>query len=252
MTGRERSKVEGDLSKISQNPDPSTADIVKVILGSNNLIRGDINNLSIQYKQLQEEQNSIKNKLIVIGKNNDVMLAEMKTMKLDNEYLKQNQMKNDVIITVPKSLNISSLSCFIEKLSSILEFDKTFVDSIFKKKNTGNSDFTQIVVKFMSWQCKNILMQNKKSKGPLLCQQLDVQYGNNSDQIFIRERITSHNIELLKKLNKLKIDEKISSCWFKGGAVYMKTLETDEIHRIQSEDEICSIINSHKKETTNK
>lgn len=243
MTERERVKLNNDMKAMMQNPNPTPADIIKAIFNTNSIVRADINALNETVKKIGEEQGVITRKVEQIEYDTVVMSGELSKLKSENEYLKQQQLINDIMITVSNRLKIPSVEPFVDKILDAYNIDKTEINTMFKKKQTDNQTFTQIVIRFKFLCSKEKLFEEKKKKGPLKVKQLFNDYLNTTDEIYIRERITAHNITLLKELNKLKEKGTIISCWFKNGGVYLKQNDNNKSQKINRIEDITTILN---------
>ena len=89
--------------------------------------------------------------------------------------------------------------------------------------------YRQILIKFTSYQIKQLVYSNKKS------------LKNNLNGTFISEDLTRFNHNLVKSLSGLKKDKKINSYWTMNGRIFVKKDADDDPCKILTHDDIRGV-----------
>lgn len=107
------------------------------------------------------------------------------------------------------------------------------IQQAFTKLITNNTEpnnvkkYLHIIIKFKNYDAKIDLLKKKRAAGKVFVNQLYPKSMPAGSEIFIQERLTPYNSDLLRKLNGLKNSKTIAYSWFRHGRVYARIKESD-------------------------
>lgn len=97
-------------------------------------------------------------------------------------------------------------------------------------------------------------MSTKKQLGPSFVSQIFpqlTQVAGNRKQIYINDRITTYNLNILKKLAEIKSKKIITYSWYRFGNIYAKINKDDNQMLIKSVDDVTRINNDSSQNSNN-
>jgi hypothetical protein len=98
----------------------------------------------------------------------------------------------------------------------------------------------QVIVRFPSYRCRNLVYTNKKSLRA------------DPDGIFITENLTSFRTNITKRPAQLKFDKQIEAYWTSDGRIFVKRTETSRKEIVTNFDDIASLeCRSHRQSLRN-
>ena len=98
----------------------------------------------------------------------------------------------------------------------------------------------QVIVRFPSYRCINLVYTNKKSLRA------------DPDGIFITENLTSFRTNITKRPAQLKFDKQIEAYWTSDGRIFVKRTETSRKEIVTNFDDIASLeCRSHRQSLRN-
>jgi hypothetical protein len=164
----------------------------------------------------------------------------MDLLKSDINELHQERLNCDAVISnLPINQHIST----DEIVKNILQYVNMSTDqvagyyNVMKNKFDGQGKIHNIFIKFKSPELQNKFLLAKKRSGPLLYQQLffTTQNGNTDGmkEIYINERLTIYNLELLRQARKTQKNGYIKYAWHQRGSILIRQNEQSPIRKIK-------------------
>jgi septal ring factor EnvC (AmiA/AmiB activator) len=223
---------------------------------STNLILNAIeNSLKVLTDKLDKQEETIK----TLTQENSVLLNEVTRMKDNQAYfnntieylkseineLKQEKLNSDVIVTnIPTNFEVDPE----DLISRIAEHCGTNKEEIahhfgyIRNKQGGRGKYHNIIIRFNSSAAQEKFLTAKKNKGPLLYQQIfqpnNINNTNAEKEIYISERLTSFNLELLHEARRIQKKGSVKFAWHQRGCVLIKKAEGGAVIKIKYRDQL--------------
>lgn len=233
-----------DLNNLISKANPTNSDLMQAIakfMESNNSKHEELkkcsndikNNLESAVAEIKQEIGITKERVCRLEMEMNKTSTVVESLIMELNSTKQKIIENDILISGIPS-NFTDKTDILKKLSETYTFDFGNVRSSFMKTITvkrsgrsGSGAFNQITVAFKDKTTKESVMSKVRSNGPLYVKQLFPSFGKTSAVISIRERLTTLNLEIMKKLLDLKKKKKITYCWFRHNNIYVKISPID-------------------------
>lgn len=222
--------------------------------------------MSLQHKELMSAIKSMDDKINKRMDNIETIIAEFKNMKehivnlskkqenqshelttISNELhtIKQNMLDNDFIITgVPESISeISTLNTVNNVLNYYkVKITENDVKSCFRMRNNDNkSGCSPICVQLNSKTLRAAIFYQQRKLGPVLLSSINNSVSEDKRKIYIQNRLTPFNQELLKDARKFKLDNNYKYAWFQNTDVLLKETDSSKIVRIRSKADLLAL-----------
>ena len=189
-------------------------------------------------EEIEKENKQMKLELKEIREENSNLRKEVDTLKGQKEYMKQDSLKNNIVISgLPLDDNSSEndLNAFVVKI--IKNMDITLTEQDMKCFKVGKGDKKLAKVIFSKPEIKEQIMVKKKT--------IDLntnKIGLSTDNtIYINHDMTPKNQLLLKKARELKQKNQVKFSWYKDGTVYVRKTTTSPTIRIKSEEDLTNL-----------
>lgn len=214
------------------------------LLNAINQIRDDLN---FQYNQLDKKVSSLLESKAEVTEELKYMddkinnaNNEIEILKYEVNSFKQKELQNDVIVSgLPATTN--STNYVINKLASLYKFNKDDVLFSTLRKNHNQEETHNLVstvallIRFKNSACKSVLMANRYKLGPVdqnfnFIGTIRSPENNKQMPIFINDRLTAYNLEIMRELTQLRKKKLIWSSRYRFGIIYVnKSKESREI-----------------------
>jgi hypothetical protein len=217
----------------------------------------DAINLSLEVltARFDKQEESIKNLLA----ENASLAEENKRLNSNQHYfnstieylrgevneLQQEKFNCDVTITnIPTQFEIDNNS-FVDKILNHTGTDKATVINSYSVSRTrygGKGKYLNIILRFSSAELQQKFLLDRKQKGPILYNQIfenqQLTDTTAEKQIYINERLTTFNLELLQEARRIQRKGCIRFAWHQRGVVLIKKSEGGAVTRIKSLDQL--------------
>lgn len=225
------------LKTTNSNNEPTMKDVMAKL---NELIQ------SVEYLSSQQEE-SLR-RLILLEKENKTLseaninlntrLANIETFFFQQQ---QQQLKNHITIHGIKPEQGEDLKETIIKTIKIINVDitKDSIQSARRMKSNNNTTTPTIIIAELSTNdIKNKILQNAKTNGPIMLNQLKNSNNNENRKIFINEYLNNYTKTLYENAKKLKITNQYKFIWVKHGNIYIRKTEMSNIIRVKHQNDI--------------
>lgn len=207
---------------------------------------GKMNNIITENQQLKLEITNLRNR-----QNHHEKIIN--NIEAETDVHKQNEIKNNIIISGLSKTNISSTTQIIEKILDKLNVNPQIKNEIEDvqviSKNDNNNSV--ISIKLKSNAAKKEIMNKKSTKRSLTVQELDMSNTNEhlnnlnlqDNQIFFRDQLTQYQLQLFRASKELKIKYSFKYLWFKNNTLLIRKTDVSKVHKIISKNDIIFIEN---------
>jgi hypothetical protein len=194
--------------------------------------------LSEDNKQLEEENKVVK-------MNQQHLSAEVNTFKAKLNELNQEQLNNDVLITnLPMNDGINADSV-VKNIFNLLRCDDRDITKKYKILNnkTGTRrKYHHICLTFKDDTTKEKFLCNKRKLGPIFWEQIlpdaMTKDQNNSKEIYINEKLTSYNLQLVREARRRRKNGLLAFAWNQRGSVLARKIDGGPIHKLRLLDDL--------------
>lgn len=234
-----------NIDVLMKIPNPTNANIM-TLLGTligdmNNQFAGIANSMAEMRndtKELREQQKSTDIRVDTLDQNVESLSYEL------NKF-QQRDLINDVIVSgIPKcDLSYRDL---LQKLNAQYQFGVENVADCYKTKvKDDDNKPSYFIIKFKNNKSKIQLIKSKIAHGPLYVQQFMTNSTVPHDkQIYISDRLTPYNQNILAELRKLKKDGKMYHCYYRHGNIFAKITKDDrDVKLIKTKSDVTKLGN---------
>lgn len=195
------------------------------------------------YSELKKENSKIKATVIDLVKENKTLNNTISELSIDVNSLKQQHLKNNLIVAgVPYKKGENLKEIFV-KLSKILKVDVaegSFQIRRFAAKSDSISG--NILVELDQYTVKKELLKNRKTKN-ILCSELGF---NGENSVILFNQLTHNNLEILAEAKKLKSECNFKFIWFQNNQILARKAEKAKIFTLNSKIDVKELIESSK------
>jgi hypothetical protein len=250
-----KKKSSSNAESLPQNP--SNRDIflaIKEIQNAQSFISDKYDELLSKVNNMLGRFEVMENRINKLEKENANLKSHWNKQKSEKAKSGQSDLNNNVIVSgVPN--RIENIAETFNKIangvindydvgSNVVSIERLFTPKLDENEDSaGNKkalDKIPIVVKFSSESSKAKFMESVKiNKGVYTAIECGV--SNDDSKIFIKDQISSYNMQLLKETKKLKVDGKVKFVWFQNGNVLVRQDETSKIIKIKSQEDFGKI-----------
>lgn len=196
-------------------------------------IKEENRNITITVQSLVEENKKFTNTITEIT--NDV------------NVLKQQQLKNNLIIAGIPHRNGENLNESLGKLSKLLKVNVTKSNFQIRRFTNSESKTNHILVEFDDYTVKNALLKNHK-KANIRTSQLGFMEDNS---ISLFNQLTRQNLDILAEAKELKNTCNFKFIWYQNNKILTRQTEKSTIIALNSKNDVAQLISSYKTMNTN-
>lgn len=236
-----------ELQRLAKLEHPTTNHIMSAILSSNNSLKleistlsGNVNSLNASISHITNDLQNVKERVNKTELDVNNMVNELKTTKENIEYLKQRHLQNDIIITGFGPTKFIAKEV-VNKLLENFDTPSFAVPNYFVRtvKHAKFNDINQqLIIQFERLNDKLIFSSHYKNSGPLYLNQFTQTTSQNNKRLYINDRLTSYNMNLLNVCIKLKKKSRITFAWHRKGNIYIRISENSPPIPIKSMDDL--------------
>lgn len=209
-----------------------------------------LNKLELVYNEIINLKEMHSNNVLLIKSLQDekvILKEKIDVLEKEVNYLHQKRRDKCIeIIGVPKVNDNNALNCAKKIFSDALninitddQIDNCFVKKIKKIDNfhSKNSYMDILCVKFVSLNCKKLVMKSKYSNKDKLTSRL---FGCNVDvnNIYVNDSLSIFTRRLLKEAQALKKKKKIKFVWIRNGSVLIRKGDGDKVLVVNSLEDL--------------
>jgi predicted RNase H-like nuclease (RuvC/YqgF family) len=273
MGGRsKRSKSELDKSSSGAEDGPDTKSILIMIQSSLELLnkRFDkqeqiVEKLEVSLGELSSRLEQQQQKISELSEANTKLQQESDTIQQNQHYfnteidflkgevndLQQQRLNKDIIISnLPIVDNLDTKTVF-EKILQLFKIDQSVICKQYNVINTSRN-YHHINVTFTTEEAKIAFLDKKKELGVLLWQQLLPENlltdSNKIYEIYVSEKLTQFNLELLREARKVQKSGLVKFAWHQGGAVLVRKIIGGPIIKIRQFAQLNRITSSSQQQ----
>lgn len=281
-----RKQIDG-LNEILKLDNPSNKDIISAIVAVQNNLTSKMDNLSDKveflfsentknqnqltlfdqqltnfksvHEQFNTSQNSNTDRIVQLENESSKLKSESITLTNQINYFEQKELLNDVVISgFPvcaqlDNINASEILQLVLRAFNLVIDPENFIFCL--KRTTKNSNKFFIIIRMNTNVVKKQLMNQAKAKKSLFLKeiwpnlQLDCA---DTNRIYINDRLTNFNFELLNDLRVLKKRGEIFASWYQEGRILIKSTKDSQILPINSATDISKLcrFNTEEPHTT--
>lgn len=192
-----------------------------------------------EIKAIREENNFFKSVCAELVKKTNSLEKEVNFLKGELNCMRQDQLRNNMIIHGVPKLSTESMAKVIpaisKKLNMKCDTTELTVNQIITKNKTQ-----LLLVKCNFIESKIEFMKLLKEQG-LTTDQIGI--SGKSRKIFFTNDLTFFNLDLLKQSQILKNDHQFEFIWFQNGVILARKNKDSKIYRIKTSEDITNIIN---------
>lgn len=244
-------KTNGDMPS-----NPSNYDLLKEIREikeSQSFIGDKYDQLVCKFDEISSKFEEMNNRISQLEKENTKLKTQVNKQTSERTKNGQIDLNNNIIVSgVPNSIeNIgeafnkiaNAVSVDYDVNSNVASIERLFTPKPDANGVAGNKkvlDKIPILVKFLSESGKAKFMESVKiNKGVFTAAECEI--SNDDAKVFIKDQISSYNMQLIKEAKKLKLNGMVKFVWFQNGNVLVRQGETTKIIKIKSQDDLSKI-----------
>lgn len=241
-------KVSNELADLQSKENPSLKDVISAILSSTNLLSSKFDSICNKVIKLESDNDLNKKRIKKLEFNVDTMRKTQNDISSKIDFFEQSQLNKDVVISgLP--INTNQTDSVIKKLAEILSFEQSDILFAALRKpaeklhpdpdQNQREPVCQIIIRFKQHEGKQHVMKNMRKNGPIFLKQLfpgNKQIQSTMSKVYLNDRLTHTNYELMKEARKLKVNKKITSIYLNNSRVVVKVLPDSRpttVHSIQ-------------------
>lgn len=227
---------------------PSNRDLLKEILeikNSQDFIGEKYDQLAVKIDQFTEKLDAMEKRMSALEKENNALKSQLNKHQTNQQAIKSSKEqveldKNVIISGVPIEFDVKDAVDKIVK-TVIADFNDeaiTKVERLFKTTdaNKDKIDKIPIVVTMSSMDGVTKLLKSFKEKGILAAQQCGLP--GEEAKFFIKQQLSTFNMNLMREARKLKQDGKLKHVWFQNSSVLVRADDASKIHKISTKDDL--------------
>lgn len=199
--------------------------------------------LARMFAELNKENTKLKNTVIKMEKDRTALQNTVVEMSIVVNSLKQQNLKNNLIVAgVPyeKGENLEKVFIKLSKTLKVNIGEGCFKIRRFNSKAETNS--SNILVELDEYTVKKSLLKNCKTKS-ILTSELGFK-GEHSVVLF--NQLTHENLEILAEAKKLKCECNFKFIWFQNHQILARKIENAKIYALKTKNDIEQLISSYK------
>jgi hypothetical protein len=235
--------IENTMQTLSDRFDKQEESILKMkhifdeLVGRFNEQQQVVMKLSEDNKLLLEENEAFK-------KTHHFLSSEINILKSKMNEIQQEKINNEVLIThlpINSEIDVEVLTDKLVKLFCCDSRNIIKKQSILNNKTGAKQNYHHISLTFKDDISKQSFLSKKKQHGPIFWKQFFpgsmMTDDNNNFQIYINEKLTIDNLQLLREAKKMCKSGKLMFAWSQRGSVLARKSDGGIIHKLRlSED----------------
>lgn len=207
-----------------------------------------IANFNKMFADLKEENRNIKITVQTLEKENITLTNTITEITNDVNALKQQQLKNNLIIAGIPRKKCENLNEIFSSLSKLLKVNVTKSNFQIRRLTNSDSKTNHILVELNDYTVKNALLQNQKTAN-IRTSQLGFMEDN---PISLFNQLTRQNLEVLAEAKELKNTWNFKFLWYQNNKILTRQSEKSDIIGLNSKNGVFQLISSYKTENTKK
>jgi predicted RNase H-like nuclease (RuvC/YqgF family) len=201
--------------------------------------------------ELSEANTKLQQESETIQQNQHYFNTEIDFLKGELNDLQQQRMNKDIIISNLPIVDNLDTKTVIEKILQLFEIDQSVISKQYNVINTSRK-YHHINVTFTTEEAKIAFLDKKKEHGVLLWQQLLPENlltdSNKIYEIYVNEKLTQFNLELLREARKVQKSGLVKFAWHQGGAVLVRKIIDGPIIKIRQFSQLNRITSSQQQQ----
>lgn len=199
-------------------------------------------NFERMFADIKEENRNIKMNVQSLDKENKIITNTITNITNDVNTLKQQQLKNNLIIAgIPCKKGENLTESFV-KLSKLLKVNVTNSNFQIRRFTNSESKTNHILVELNDYTVKNALLKNHKSAN-ILTSHLGFQ---EEISIALFNQLTKENLEILTDAKELKNTCGFKFIWFQNNKILSRKAENSPIIALNSRIDVLKLISSQE------
>lgn len=199
--------------------------------------------LNRMFAEIKKENSKIKNTVIELEKDSKALQNTVVEMSIDVNLLKQQNLKNNLILAGLPYRNGENLKKTFIKMCNVLKVDiaeECFEIRRFTSKTETNPN--NILVELDEYTVKKSLLKNCKIKS-ILTSELGFK---GEDPVVLFNQLTHDNLEILAEAKKLKTECNFKYIWFQNNQILARKIEKAKIYILKTKNDVAKLISSLK------
>jgi hypothetical protein len=236
---RRKNDMPPDESDNDSSEEESTDEILKEIRETQKFIVARFDSFEKTVGDLLAENKNLHENITKLQQSSNKQEKQIELITSELNFCKQKLLEKDVIITGVPNLTNMKPEIVLEKIDAVVGFGMSNIDQWYVMTGTSRitkKPYTNICVKFTSYQAKQKVIANQSENGPILWSQLfeNLNLSLAQNKIIVIERLTPDNLTILNAARRLRDGGALTYVWHKNGIIWSKITADGRAEKVRS------------------